>query len=650
MPIIDLPVDLLLARVRAHGGAGDVGLDDLVEILPKLGCEVEEVAETQQYSCGVCAKIYDRTPAQGAPLVCSHCGADFRADPDQLDDLGPNTVLRLNMLAVRPDIFDPGGMARYIRGYLGIDSGLAEYAVTAPRLRVQVDPQLSNEDSFRPHIACAVVRNVRLNHGTIKLLMNLQEDLHWALGRDRKLASIGVYDLDMLEGDVFHYDAVDPDSLRFVPLGFPPDEPDSLLTPREILERHKTGQAYAHLLKPLRKYPLLRDGVGTVLSMPPIINSEGTRVTMNTRQFFIDVTGLSQRSVDRALNIVVTSLAESMPEVVIESVVIEEMDQGTEGAKTRKNGQPNGKRTVDPQSAEPGASRPRPRITPDLTPTEMMLDVKTAAETIGVELNAGRLAELLESMGYGVREAGRADRLSVLVPAYRNDVMHAVDLIEDAAVAYGYEHITPELVPTFTVGSPRAIEEQAAIARRVLTGLGFHQVMTLVLTNEEAAFRKWRLEPAANTVKIENPISVEQTICRVSLLPGLLETMAINRQYDLPQHLFEVGDCSFVDPGAETGAREERFIAAAMIGTHVGYADIRAVADAFVHEMGRTYVVKPIEHASLIPGRAAGLFDASGRQIGLMGELHPEVLENYGLRHPVAVLELSLEKLLAQAS
>jgi phenylalanyl-tRNA synthetase beta chain len=489
-----------------------------------------------------------------------------------------------------------------------------------------------------------------LNHGTIKLLMNLQEDLHWALGRDRKLASIGVYDLDMLEGDVFHYDAVDPDSLRFVPLGFPPDEPDSLLTPREILERHKTGQAYAHLLKPLRKYPLLRDGVGTVLSMPPIINSEGTRVTMNTRQFFIDVTGLSQRSVDRALNIVVTSLAESMPEVVIESVVIEEMDQGTEGAKTRKNGQPNGKRTVDPQSAEPGASRPRPRITPDLTPTEMMLDVKTAAETIGVELNAGRLAELLESMGYGVREAGRADRLSVLVPAYRNDVMHAVDLIEDAAVAYGYEHITPELVPTFTVGSPRAIEEQAAIARRVLTGLGFHQVMTLVLTNEEAAFRKWRLEPAANTVKIENPISVEQTICRVSLLPGLLETMAINRQYDLPQHLFEVGDCSFVDPGAETGAREERFIAAAMIGTHVGYADIRAVADAFVHEMGRTYVVKPIEHASLIPGRAAGLFDASGRQIGLMGELHPEVLENYGLRHPVAVLELSLEKLLAQAS
>jgi phenylalanyl-tRNA synthetase beta chain len=301
-----------------------------------------------------------------------------------------------------------------------------------------------------------------------------------------------------------------------------------------------------------------------------------------------------------------------------------------------------GAKTPGGRDALPGV-----RITPDLTPTEMTLDVKTAAETIGVELNTGRLAELLESMGYGVREAGHADKLSVLVPAYRNDVMHAVDLMEDVAIAYGYEHITPELVPTFTVGAPRAIEEQAAVARRVLTGLGFHQVMTLVLTSEEAAFRKWRLEPPDDTVKIENPISVEQTICRVSLLPGLLETLAINKQYDLPQHLFEVGDCSFVDAATETGAREERFVAAAMIGTRVGYADIRAVADAFVHEMARAYVVKPIEHASLIPGRAAGLFDAAGNQIGLMGELHPEVLENYGLRHPVAVLELSLEKLLA---
>ncbi len=615
MPIIDMPVNMLLSRIPSAADAPQVTVDDLAEILPKLGCEVNEIADMQEFVCKVCGKIYDRTEAQGPPLLCSNCGADFKTFPDELGDLGVNQVLRLDMLAVRPDLFDPGGMARCIRGYLGIQTGLPEYVLSAARLKVRVDPALSNEDSLRPYIACAVVRNVTLDNASIKMVMNLQEDLHWALGRDRKLASIGVYDLDTLTGEVFHYDAVDPDGLKFVPLGFSPDDPDAALTPREILEEHKTGQAYAHLLKPLKKYPLLRDAEGTVLSMPPIINSESTRVKMATKQFFIDVTGLSQRTVDRALNIVVTSLKEIMPAIDVEGVMIE---------------------------ASGGV-----RITPDLTPAEMTIDVKEAAETIGLNLNAAQLAELLESMGHGVEESSDADHLRVLVPAYRNDVMHPVDLIEDAAIAYGYANLEPELVPTFTVGSPQAMEEHAAIARRVMTGLGFHQVMTLVLTSEPAAFEKWRIDPDPRAVRIENPISTEQTICRVAILPGLLETLAINKQYDLPQYLFEVGDCCFVDPETDTGAREERFVAACMIGTHVGYADIRAVADAFVHEMGAACQVEAaVEHRSYIPGRAAVLLDGKGNQLGVMGEVHPAVLEAYGLKHPVSVMELSLKKLL----
>jgi phenylalanyl-tRNA synthetase beta chain len=618
-----------------------LSIAELVDLLPKLGCEVEQVADVQQFVCNACGKIYDRTQAQGPPLSCSNCGTDFRTSPQALGDLGPSQVLRLNMLAVRPDIFDPGGMARYIRGYLGIQTGMPEYTLSAARIRVQVDPQLSHEDSLRPFIACAVIRNVQLDNNSIKMVMNLQEDLHWALGRDRKLASIGVYDLDTLKGDVFHYDAVDPDSLRFVPLGFPPSDPHSALTPREILERHKTGQAYAHLLRPLKKYPLLRDGVGTVLSMPPIINSETTRVTLRTRQFFVDVTGLSQRAVDRALNIVVTSLKEIMPSIEVECVLIES-SAGVTTASNGAGGSPGNGR-VSPGGV--GVS-PAIHITPDLTPQEMILSVQETAETIGVHLNAAELTELLESMGYDVQEFGRPDRVKVLVPAYRNDVMHPVDLMEDVAIAYGYDNLSPELVPTFTVGTPQAIEEHSTTARRIMTGLGFHQVMTLVLTSAPAAFEKWRLPPDPRAVLIENPISTEQTMCRVSLLPGLLETLAINKQYDLPQHLFEIGDCCFVDPAAETGAREERFIAAAMIGTHVGYADIRAVADALIHELGATCVVKPTEHPSFIPGRVAALFETRQQEVGRMGELHPEVLESYGLRHPVAVLELSLAKLL----
>jgi len=613
MPIVDMPLDVLLRYVNAGATDQPTTADDLHRMLPRMGCAVEDIADVQQFGCTVCGKTYDRTPAQGPPLACSQCGADFRAAPQSLTDLGPTRVARLEMLAVRADIFDPGGMARYVRSYLGRAAGLRRYELAQPRITVQIDPHLSDETSRRPYIACAVLRNVKLDHALVKILMNLQEDLHWALGRDRKLASIGVYDLDKLRGTTFHYDAVAPDALRFVPLGFEPDRPESLLTPGQILEQHNTGKAYAHLLRGMTAYPLLRDEHGTVLSMPPIINSESTRVTMGSTALFCDVTGLSQRVVDRALNVLVTSMSELLPDLQIEAV------------------------TIDSPAGQ--------RLTPDLAPTRMTLDVQHAARTIGIPLDASALQGLLERMGHGVSSGGKG-QLAVDVPAYRNDVMHPVDLIEDAAVAYGYDHIPATLVPTFTIGVPQPIEEHSTVARRILTGLGFHQVMTLVLTSEPAAFEKLRQPADPRLVRIDNPISTEQTICRVSLLPGLLETLALNKQYELPQQLFEVGDICICDPQAETGAREERLVAAALIGTHVGYADARAVADAFVHELARSATVRPTEHPTFVAGRVAALHDPAGQPLGILGEIHPAVLESYGLRHAVAVVELSLQKLL----
>ncbi|RMF85785.1 MAG: hypothetical protein D6744_00810, partial [Planctomycetota bacterium] len=346
-----MPIDLLLRLVNAERQV--VTAEQIPDTLHDMGVEVDELTTTQQYRCGVCGKVLERTEAQGAPLACSNCGADFRERAEMLSEAGTMRVARLDMLAVRPDIFDPGGMARYMRGFLGVREGLIEYDVDPPTLSVEVDPRLSNDDSYRPFIACAVLRNVSLDDETIKTLMNLQEDLHWALGRNRKLASIGVYDLGTLRGETFHYDAVEPDELRFVPLGFDPADPAAAITPAQILEQHKTGREFAHLLAGFTHYPLLRDGEGAVLSMPPIINSEATRVTQRSTDLFCDVTGTSPRAVDRALNILVTGLKELRPQITIQAV-----------------------RIIAPDGE---------RVTPDLRTTEMALSVRQACETIGVD-------------------------------------------------------------------------------------------------------------------------------------------------------------------------------------------------------------------------------------------------------------------------
>lgn len=589
---------------------------DVPRVLHDMGIDVEQFTSTRQFTCGRCDRIIERTDAQGPPTGCPSCGTDFREASAALTEGEQSRVARLDMLSVRPDIFDPGGLARFARGFLSVQPGLIGYAVAPPRWTVTVDPALQREESFRPFVSCGVVRGVTLDHERIKFLMNLQENLHWALGRDRKLASIGVYDLDTLSGDTIRYRAVKPDELRFVPLGGLGQGADAAMTLADILQRHRTGQAYAHLLAGQRAYPILQDAAGQVLSMPPIINSEETRVTRRTKNLFVDVTGLSQRTVDRALNILLTSTQEMIPDCSLEAVRI-----------------------------QAGAVE---RITPVLEPVEMTLDLKAAEDAIGVELSLDRLQELLARMGHGVASAKAGVR--VRVPAWRNDVMHAIDLIEDAAVAFGYENIRPRAITTPTLGRPRPLEERAGVARRVLTGLGFHQVITLTLGND-AALQALRLTPGnphadallTKAVRIANPISVEQTICRVSLMPGLLHTLSINKQYELPQHIFEIGDCSFVDPDAETGAREVRCIGVALIGSQVGYADIRAVLDAISRELEIKGEISASDHPTFLPGRGAQVA-WSGRSRGILGEAHPEVLEHHGLRHPVAILEMELPR------
>ncbi|MBW2736761.1 MAG: hypothetical protein JRH20_30610, partial [Deltaproteobacteria bacterium] len=314
MPVIGIPVSMLLERV-----ATKLNPDELVEHLQHLGCDVEGYATLRRYRCDRCDNILEITATENPPVVCDRCGVDYRQHEGLRVELGESDVIRMELLAVRPDMFDPGGLARVLRSYLKEEEA-PSYTLSPPRYEVKVDPRLADESSFRPSIACAIVRGIKLDDDVIKVIMKLQENLHWALGRDRKHASIGVYDLATLEGSSFEYRSVGPEELQFTPLGYDTTDEAQQLTPQRVLEEHTKGKAYARLLKGFTRYPLLCDGAGHVMSMPPIINSEQTRIRRTTEGFFVDVTGSQERIVNKALNILVTSLAELDRSVEIEQV------------------------------------------------------------------------------------------------------------------------------------------------------------------------------------------------------------------------------------------------------------------------------------------------------------------------------------------
>jgi len=607
MPVVGIPVNMLLDRVSTR-----LERAELVEHLQHLGCDVEGYATVRRFRCLRCDNMTEITETENPPVMCDRCGVDFKEASDQLRELGMQDVIRMELLAVRPDMFDPGGLARVLRNYLGQSSEPAHYRLEPPTCRVKVDPQVATAQCNRPAIACAIVRNLTLDDDLIKVVMKLQENLHWALGRDRKHASIGVYDLDRVRGPQLSYRSVGPRELEFVPLGYDPDDPGARLTPAQILEQHPKGKAYARLLHPFSRYPLLTDADGQVLSMPPIINSEQTRVRGETSSFFVDVTGTGERIVSRCLNILVTSLAELAPQVVLEQVTIAYPDRET--------------------------------VTPDLTVQAVELDPGWAARTIGVELSPKDVERHLRQMGHEVT-ADDAGMLQVGVPAYRNDIMHPIDLVEDVAIAYGYHNIVPRMVPSMTVGRERMSEHWMEVARRAMCGLGYSEVLTLLLSSEEADFDALRLPRRDDSVQIDNPISVEQTMIRTTLLPGLLDTFANNLSHELPQRIFEVGNISLFDAKAETGARELPRVAGGVIGPRADYAEIRAVCQALVREFGWDLVTEPDDSPCFIPGRGAKVVLGRGalrRAAGLVGELHPEVLERHKLVQPAAVFEVDL--------
>ena len=485
----------------------------------------------------------------------------------------------------RPDLFSPEGVARAMRGFLGIETGLPVYPVKPSGISFSVDPKLT---AIRPVLGAAVIRGVTFDDESIQSIMSLQESLHWAVGRGRSKVAIGIHDLDTVKPP-FHYIA-SPRSRAFVPLDY-----TQSMTMDEILEQHPKGRDYAKIVKDFPFFPLIVDRDDYVLSFPPIINGERTRVTIDTKNILLDTTGTDKRAVGVAVNIICTAMAEAG--AVIESVEIEGVQ------------------------------------TPTLAPAERTISVRECSKLLGIELTAPSIAALLQKMRFGAVPEGN-DMVKVQVPCYRADIMHDWDIFEDVAIAYGYDRIIDTLPATFTVGKPHPVQVFAALAREAFCGLGYLEVMPFTLTNEDILYRKMQRDEKDGVLHVMHPISIENTIVRTDLIPLLMEFLTLNRHRELPQRLFTVGD---VVGSCKTWQQ------AAGVSTHpdADFSEAYASADAVLNELSIAYSVRESSDSAFICGRRGDII-ADGRTIGVFGEIHPTVLNAFELEHPVAAFEFDL--------
>ena len=513
-----------------------------------------------------------------------------KANVERMDE----KEIEVEVTGERIDLFSIEGFARMLRQFLGLEKGLPKYKVKKSNLKVKVERVRA-----RPFTACAVVKKVKLDDKLIRSLIQVQEILHSSLGKDRKKVAIGLHDFDKILPPIT-YTEISPKT-KLVPLGM-----NEELTLEEILEKHEKGIKYGKLVKSFKKWPVFLDKKG-IFSFPPIINSERTKITEKTKNIFIEVTGLKEDLVDYTMNLLASIFAE---------------------------------RKAKLESVEIVFGRKR-KILPDFKPEKFEIDKKEIFELLGIELGDREIKKLFEKVGFEAKVLG--NKVSVLVPFYRKDILHEIDLIEELAIAYGYENFEPEVPEIATIGSFEKIERISDRVREILASLGLIEVTRPVLTNFSNQFDKMNLE-RIKCVEVKNPVSENYTCLRTWLLPSLLEVLSRNKHVEYPQNLFEVGDVVLIDETKETKTLTQRKVVGLVCHSKASFAEIKAIVETLLNALKVVYRFENFEHKSFIEGRC-GLIIGNGKEIGIFGEVHPKVLENWEIEMPVAAFEINLEEL-----
>jgi len=272
---------------------------------------------------------------------------------------------------------------------------------------------------------------------------------------------------------------------------------------------------------------------------------------------------------------------------------------------------------------------------PDMGGEMVSASLEYINSLLGTEISGEKAVELLKKARFSASFNG--DILEVLVPPYRMDILHQADIAEEIAIAYGYDRFVPELPKEVTFGRRLASHGLKKAIKESLIGLGFNEVLTLTLTSDDQQFRKMRIEKGS-AVEIKNPITEFHTSVRSWLIPSLMDILAKNRHRDLPQRIFEIGIV------ADSEGRNREKVGALLMDDKASFTGIKSIVSALLRDLGLDFSVEETLHPSFIDGRCASVL-VEGNEVGFFGEIHPEVLENFDLEHPVSAFEIDISDL-----
>ncbi|DBA04062.1 TPA: hypothetical protein N0F65_009409 [Lagenidium giganteum] len=558
---------------------------------------------------------------------------------------GSDAVLyKIDVPANRYDLLCVEGIARALRIFLQKEKPPTYRLVPPPSGPLQKLVVKPSTKVIRPFAVSAILRNVQFNQERYDSFIDLQDKLHQNICRRRTLVAIGTHDLDTIEGP-FTYSALPPKDINFVPLS-----QTKKFEAKELMDFYRTNPDVKHL-KPYTDiiydspvYPVITDKNGVVLSLPPIINGEHSKISLNTKNVFIECTATDITKANIVLNTVIAMFSEYCAEPF----------------------------TVEPVTVEYEGDASQSGTLPDLSNRKVEVNVKDIHSMLfgrkePVDLDIDRICKLCDKMQLAAHKGADDKTISVDVPPTRSDILHAVDVSEDVGIAYGFNNIPRSIPPTMTIGQPQPLNKLGDSLREEISRAGYIELLTHGLCSHDENFKFLnRVDDGKSAVVLSNPATIEFEVVRTSMIPGVLKTIQNNKSMSVKDglKLFEVSDVVVLDDKSDVGARNVRRICAAYTGHTDGFEVIHGLIDRIMQLLGirclvedpkvvgalpTYYSIVASEDKTYFPGRCADIVlkraDGSSLKLGSYGVLHPEVLENFDLLYPCSVVEMDLEPL-----
>ena len=523
-----------------------------------------------------------------------------------------NGVLKIELNDTnRPDLWSAAGTARLLKAYQGEHVmydffSNADESVDDEGREVIVEPSASK--TGRPFSIGFAAKGHTVSEEDLVSLIQSQEKLCEGYGRKRKSVAVGIYRQNLIKFPV-HYRGADPDKTKFQPLGM-----DEVLSLREILEKHPKGKEYGAIVKDFPLFPYLVDDNGDTLSFPPVINSARTgAVQVGDDELYIDVSGTKLRQILLVASILACDMAD--------------MGFTIQPVKVKY-----------PEPTEFGSEFTVPYYYQE--PVTCSLDL--VEKKLGLRLSGKDCVEALKKMG--IFAVSDEQNVYVTVPEYRDDFLHPVDVVEEIMIGYGLANFEPEPPHAFTIGRLTPWEAYGRQVKDVMIGMGFQEMMYNYLGSKREYIDNMHTK-GDECVIIANPMSENYEVVRPSIIPSLLESESVSGHDAIPHKIFEVGKVCFKDESDNSGTTTRNNLGFSVADNAVGYNEVSSIVYTLMYFLNKEYTLGEVgEDPRFIPGRCAHII-VGGKVVGIFGEVHPQVLESWGVGYPMVACEIDLDLL-----